>query len=324
MSDPARSQRLRLAVCGLILTLLAGCGTMATGPNVGQTPVAMAPVPSDRGRLFIYRPNNFTGSALTPSLFADNVKLADLPLEGAFYCDFAPGNHLVWATETEFGNNVAPLTINVPAGQAVYLRFEPWVSLFTGGFRLVMPPEAPTEVQSMHLTSAQCPHVASLGAATFPKDAVAQAIDQGDAAKAQRDASGAMAIYVAALEKYPERITTAPDLVNRAVDMALTMTPVPVVQEAARKHAIAASSEIRSAKSKGDFAKARTEYLQALAAAPWWADAWFNLAMLDEQIGNYSEAKFCLDSYLRAAPSAPDRDTIEQKIKDLQAKSGRS
>jgi regulator of sirC expression with transglutaminase-like and TPR domain len=62
----------------------------------------------------------------------------------------------------------------------------------------------------------------------------------------------------------------------------------------------------------------RREYANALADAPWWADVWFNLAKVDEQLGNGADVRRDLAWYLRAAPDAPDRDQIRRQIETMQ------
>ena len=76
--------------------------------------------------------------------------------------------------------------------------------------------------------------------------------------------------------------------------------------------------KIKAARTRDDLMAARLDYLSALAIAPWWADAWFNLAVLNEQIGAPTAAAQDLKFYLRSAPEAADRQTIEQKIARLQ------
>jgi tetratricopeptide (TPR) repeat protein len=121
-------------------------------------------------------------------------------------------------------------------------------------------------------------------------------------------------------EKRPEGIASAGELVTHAIDDALILHPPPAVPAEANTHATAALKTIQTAKTKADLAAARLEYQSALALAPWWADAWFNLAALDEQLEAYGDARFALETYLRAAPDAPDKDRIQKKIDELQSK----
>lgn len=158
--------------------------------------------------------------------------------------------------------------------------------------------------------------------------ATAQGVDEamakGAAAEHSGDLAGALAIYTGALQKYATTdLGSLSATIDRAIDVALEMKPRPAIPAAATRHANTAVTRIKAARTNDDFEVARLEYQNALAAAPWWADAWFNLAALDEQMGAPAAAANDLTFYLRAAPDAPDKSRVQRKTEALQGQAAR-
>lgn len=142
-------------------------------------------------------------------------------------------------------------------------------------------------------------------------------LSRAKAAEDQDKLSEALAIYVEALQRYVTRFESVPELVDRAIDVAIRIRPLPALSESVMRHATAGEAAVKSAREKADLAVARREFANALSEAPWWSDGWFNLAMLDQQIGNSGNVRRELIWYLRAAPDAPDRDSIRKQIESL-------
>lgn len=151
-----------------------------------------------------------------------------------------------------------------------------------------------------------------------PKAAdVDDVIARGTAAEQQGLAAKALTIYTDALQRYETRLDAVPDIVDRAIDVALRMRNVPI-PNAARKQVSAADEAIRRATTRADLMIARRDYENALAQAPWWADAWFNLSKLDGQVGTPTDVRRDLTWYVRAAPDAPDREAVQKQIDGTQ------
>ena len=307
-----------------MLAALAGCGSMATGPTLGETQASLPPAPQNGVRLYFYRPYNYIASAGNPTVLVDDVIVADATLSSVLYCDVAPGRHTVQlAYRSEWRGRA--MAVAAGGGGAFYLQIAPgfptndYYSLDAMG-----PNTGASDIQSLHLIEARCPAASPVATKGAPKAEIEQALADGAAAENRGDRAAAIAAYTAALGKHPEGIAGAGDVVNRAIDDALILNPPPAVPAGANSHAAAALKIIESAKTKADLGAARQEYQAALALAPWWADAWFNLATLDEQIAAWEEAQFALQTYLRAAPNAPDKDRIQKKIEELRARAAAS
>jgi tetratricopeptide (TPR) repeat protein len=160
--------------------------------------------------------------------------------------------------------------------------------------------------------------------ASMPKPKIDDDLATGAAAEARKDYAGALSIYLAALQKDSSHgLASVSELVERAIDVSFKMRPRPAVGPDALKHASAAVAGVKNAHNKQDFEAAQWEYQNALALAPWWTNAWFNLAALDEQLDDVDGARFALQSYLRSSPEAPDRATIAKRLHDLEGRVSR-
>ena len=149
---------------------------------------------------------------------------------------------------------------------------------------------------------------------------VREVLAKGRAAEQRDELVSALSLYTSALQEFGvEDFGRVVEVVDRAIDVALRTRPRPAVPADAARHAAAALAKIKTATTKDDLMAARRDYLKALALAPWWANAWFNLAVLNEQIGAAAAAAQDLERYLRSAPEAADRPAIEQKVARLQA-----
>lgn len=56
----------------------------------------------------------------------------------------------------------------------------------------------------------------------------------------------------------------------------------------------------------------------AIKLAPWWANAYFNLALVLEKLRNYKMAIDNLNLYLLAVPDAPDAAAVKEKIYEIE------
>lgn len=305
----------RTATAGVALLLLSGC---ASGPTLQETKASLQPISAGHGRLYVYRTYNYVGSAGPgPTVAVDGKAIGTAALSSVFDCDISAGRHAVTIGDPSYPEYNKYLDVDVPAGASVYLRVST-VLEFSG--TIEDPKQAADDVQSMHVVPAQC---SALDQASGEKAAAAASVpDVGDiiargtAAEQQGDLPKALAIYTDALQRYVTRIEAIPDIVDRAIDVALRIRNVPI-PDAAKKQTNAAGDAIRNAKTRADLAIARRDYANALAQAPWWSDAWFNLSKLDGQIGTPADVRRDLTWYLRAAPDAPDREAVQKQIDGL-------
>jgi hypothetical protein len=307
----------------LPLLVLTGCG--ATGPTLRDSRASLPPLSAERGRIYFYRTYNFVGSAAPePALLIDGKIVGTAVLNGVFSCDVMPGRHAVSAlggVGGEIGGGSKYLDVDVNAGQNVYVRVSNTMSLSA---ELVGSESGEGDIESLHVVPSQCAglpsDVSQSAAGAVVPGEVSDALLRGKAAEERGDPVAALTIYTATLQKYVTRLDTVSDVVDRAIDVAIRMHPPPSIPESARAHAASAVSAIRNAKTQEDFAVSRREYQSALAEAPWWSDAWFNLAKLDGQIGTSVDVRRDLTRYLRARPDAPDRAEIQKQIEVLGGK----
>lgn len=130
--------------------------------------------------------------------------------------------------------------------------------------------------------------------------------------------------YVADLQSNPN--DTA--LRGKIIALAQTMRPAPAIPEEARGHYVMAQefaekakNDTERAKDSSDlklasagFARAVAEYKAVLLAAPWWADAYKKLAMVQKAAEQYDDAIASLNLYLTASP-ADARDAQDEIYK---------
>ena len=105
---------------------------------------------------------------------------------------------------------------------------------------------------------------------------------------------------------------------EKAIRLALTMSPPPEIPETARERAAKAMAYIKMSQSNDDFAKALNELAAVLLMAPWWADVYSNYSLLQEKLHGYDAAVWALRTYLLAAPNASDAVAVKNKILELQ------
>ncbi len=80
--------------------------------------------------------------------------------------------------------------------------------------------------------------------------------------------------------------------------------------EEARRHALRAEMQIKDA----NFEQAAKEYRMAIRIAPYAVRLYYNLALLNETMKNYSEAIRSMKLYLQAVPDAPDARAAKDAI----------
>lgn len=92
------------------------------------------------------------------------------------------------------------------------------------------------------------------------------------------------------------------------------------VSEEAKRHFDRGMAAVEMAKSPADYAPAIKEFEQAGRLAPSWPDVYYNLGMVQEKAGKYSDAVTNLKQYLRLAPNASDAETVKILINKLEYK----
>jgi ankyrin repeat protein len=139
----------------------------------------------------------------------------------------------------------------------------------------------------------------------------------GDDAVAAGNFKNAFEIYVILLKNpYEDRAR----LRDKIVSLVPKLDAVPEIPEEAHGHMVTALALLKSATSDSDYNNAGGEIQQALTIAPWWAEAYYNLAKIAEALKDYNGAIMDLKRYLLAKPQAEDARAVQDYIYVLEAK----
>jgi tetratricopeptide (TPR) repeat protein len=154
-------------------------------------------------------------------------------------------------------------------------------------------------------------------APTSPTDLVAAA----DAAVQRGKLSATLILYVAALQQSKGLGDATGSVMERALAVALRLQPSPPVPSGAETRLAAADAALNSG-APAELQAARKLLHESLLEVPWWADGWQRLANVEEKLGHLAAARGALRFYLEAAPQAPDRAGVEQRIASLDQRIG--
>ena len=128
----------------------------------------------------------------------------------------------------------------------------------------------------------------------------------------------AMERYIIALKQTPGGTEPQYRICEKAIRLAHSMKPQPLVPEEAKEYVQRAMAFIRRGEDVHILTMAVEEMEKALAIAPWWPDAHFNLGILKGKTQDPAGGIRSLKLYLLAAPQAPDTEAVRKKIVDLE------
>ncbi len=117
------------------------------------------------------------------------------------------------------------------------------------------------------------------------------------------------AAYLAFLQRYPQDDLTRENIIQ----LVQTFPDRPAIPEEARQLVILAIPKIREAKSPAQLEEPVVLLIKATNLAPWWADAYYNLACALELRGSYNSAIKQLNFYLKLNP--PQADAVEARTR---------
>jgi hypothetical protein len=100
--------------------------------------------------------------------------------------------------------------------------------------------------------------------------------------------------------------------------IALARKVKPAVPAEAKRTFVMAVTYQKEAKTPADFTLAIDAFQDALKAAPWWGDAYYNLSVSLESAGRLDEAKDALEFYLLTKPK--DAEAAQNRLYALDAK----
>ena len=138
----------RIIGIGVTLVVVSGCA--ATGPLYKDVAASFPPAPSDKGRIFFFRPDTMFGAAITADIRLNN-RVVGLSERGSFfYVDEKPGKCTV-ATSTEVEKQ---LTFTLDRGETRYVKTSVSFGALVGRINpeLVSPTEAKAELVELHYT----------------------------------------------------------------------------------------------------------------------------------------------------------------------------
>lgn len=92
------------------------------------------------------------------------------------------------------------------------------------------------------------------------------------------------------------------------------------VSDEARRYFDRAMAAVEMAKTPADYEKAVVEFEKAKSLAPDWPDVYYNLGLIQDKAGMYSEAMANLRRYLLLAPDAKDAEAVRTLINKLEYK----
>ena len=119
---------------------------------------------------------------------------------------------------------------------------------------------------------------------------------------------------VAELQNNPD----SKELREKIIKLGLEIEPKPAVPEEADKHMARGRAAANGAKDKAGFQEAAAEFKKAALAAPWLAQAYYNLGIVEDKAGDYAEAMKNLELYLSAAPGAKNAKKVKSLIFEIE------
>jgi len=120
-----------------------------------------------------------------------------------------------------------------------------------------------------------------------------------------------------------EQLRNHPDdkaLRERIVKAAREQKPAPVLPEEARRFFIRGNTALEDAQGQDGYLRAIRNYDEALKIAPWWGDAYRNLAKARDLAKDYSGAIDALGLYLLTGPAEADARQAQDRIYALEEK----
>lgn len=142
----------------------------------------------------------------------------------------------------------------------------------------------------------------------------------GQAAEKAGKHREALTHYVSALGSVSEGSEDAQRLREKIIAIAQKLNPPPAIPKEAKKYMTRGEAAVELAQDEAGFGKAAGEFSRAVRLAPWLAQGYFNLGLVQEKAGNYTEAIRSLKLYLLAAPDASDAEAVEAQIVKLEYK----
>jgi len=150
--------------------------------------------------------------------------------------------------------------------------------------------------------------------------AFASALADGHAAEKMGKIREAVRHYTQALQSTREGSDAERKLQERIITLARKLKPPPTVPEEAYRYLARGEAFAEAATDKNGFQKAATEFQAAAKVAPWMADVYYNLGLVQDKAGLYKQAMQSLELYLLVAPNASDARKVRNLIYKIEAR----
>lgn len=106
---------------------------------------------------------------------------------------------------------------------------------------------------------------------------------------------------------------------EKTIKLAVEIKPAPAIPEEARRAFIIGEALFKRAKSLRPAYEAANSFRDASTLAPWWSNAYWNLAVAQQLAGQYVGAKESLKFYLLTNPSPADQRIAQDRIYSIDA-----
>ncbi len=125
----------------------------------------------------------------------------------------------------------------------------------------------------------------------------------------------ALTHYMSALESTSEESS---GLREKIIKLVQKIEPPPAIPKEAKRHMARGRAAVKTAKDEQGFLQAAKEFREALRAAPWLSEGYFNLGFVLDKAGKYDEAIRNLKFYLLASTDAEDVSEVEDLIYEIE------
>ena len=107
---------------------------------------------------------------------------------------------------------------------------------------------------------------------------------------------------------------------EKIIKLARKIKPAPAMPEEARRSFVEGNTITRTAKDAKEQQLAVDSFKEALKMAPWWGDAYYNLAVVQELAGQLDDSEKSLQFYLLTNPGEKEAREAQDRIYALDAK----
>jgi len=146
----------------------------------------------------------------------------------------------------------------------------------------------------------------------------------GQAAEKAGKFREAFSHYVSALASVAEGTADDQRIREKIIEVARKLDPPPAVSEEAERHLARGRAAVKLAQGAVEYNEAIQEFKEALRLAPWLAEAYFNLGLVQDKAGRHDDAIRSLQFYLLAAPNAPDLKEVQSLIFEIEYRKERA